>query len=274
MLKKIAALTLALLTFAGLARAQEPTAEPVFTAEFRNFSFTYSMDIANGVDVDNVQAVTPEDAADFMDMTPAHVAFSFINWQPEILLESEMWQPVIRIYPIEGFAAFGDATSNRYQPQADALAALLENKPDDLEAALADLYPEGANVQTDALPFLYNAMAAQVFQAHVKYLEFDGGSGIRYLTFYAQAVNPVEEGWVFYTFQGLSEDGEYYIHATFPVITNVAILSEIPDVDTVMNNYEAYLSEVVAALDAQPAEAFTPSLEVLDIMVESIVIAE
>lgn len=273
--KKVLALSLASLTFAGIATAQEPTAEPVFTAEYENASFTYPIDLANGVDVTNVQEVTPEEAADPTDVTPAHTEFSFIGWQPEILLDSAMWNPVVRVYPVAGFAAFGEENANMYQIYADALAQLLAEKPegDALETMLATLY-DGKRVQPAALPFLYNAMAAQVLRAQVEYLEFEGGSGLRYLTFYAQAVNPVEEGWVFYTFQGLSEDGKYYIHATFPVVTNVPMLSELPDGETVMNDPEAYYAEVVAALDEQPAEAYTPSLETLDSILTSLVIAE
>lgn len=46
--------------------------------------------------------------------------------------------------------------------------------------------------------------------------EPDGG-GIRYLTQFGQAAGLITNPELFYTFQGLTDDGAYYVAAVFPV---------------------------------------------------------
>lgn len=166
----------------------------------------------------------------------------------------------INILPTSGFAEFPT-----YGDQLNALYLLLAERPflnDYVTAA-----PGTPEVAT--LPFLPVYPAAQVFRAQPEYLEMPGLSGVRYLTYFSQGVNPIVEGDVFYTFQGITDDGQYFVSAIFPVNTGVLSTDgNVEDYDAFATNYLPYLDEIVQRVHA--AEFFSPALSTLDDVVQSI----
>jgi hypothetical protein len=122
------------------------------------------------------------------------------------------------------------------------------------------------------LPFLPLYNASQALHSQVKFLDFKNGSGVRFLTQFDQAPLPINNKEIIYTFQGLSNDGKYYISAVFPVNH-----SELPLDDQVftqseveVKNFPAYLQETADWLDQQPSDAFTPDLSILDALIQSL----
>jgi hypothetical protein len=117
--------------------------------------------------------------------------------------------------------------------------------------------------------------AAQVFRSQVKYLNFQSGQGVRFVTQYDQAIMPVNNQEVFYTFQGLTSDGRYYIAAILPVAT-----SALPDTSEMSQEqmqtlstgeaFAAYLNQVVQTLNGLPGSGFAPNLDGLDAMINSL----
>jgi hypothetical protein len=124
------------------------------------------------------------------------------------------------------------------------------------------------------LPYLPLANAAQVFRAQPTYLEFQNGAGVRYLAYYSQSVNPIVEGDIFYTFQGLSDDGSTYISVNFPLLTGVFPDNTPNDFNYAdfEANYEDFLQDSLAALDGQDESAFSPTLAELDAIIQSLVV--
>ena len=124
----------------------------------------------------------------------------------------------------------------------------------------------------DSLPFLplYNEL--QALHAQVNYLDFKNGSGVRYLTQFAQGPVSINNLRLVYTFQGLSADGQYYVAAVLPVThPDLPFTQEISQEQAAeMSDYPAYLAANAAWLEAQPAGSFTPSLDALDALVQSI----
>ncbi len=124
----------------------------------------------------------------------------------------------------------------------------------------------------DGLPFLPLFNAAQMFHAQYRVVPFQNGNGIRYLTEFAQYFAPINNHDIFYTYQGLSNDGLYWVTAIFPI--NNAILP--PNSDNppagIENNYDSYTSGIADQLNAQTADSFTPTLTLLDALVGSITI--
>ncbi len=115
--------------------------------------------------------------------------------------------------------------------------------------------------------------AQQVFHAQVARLSFGGGEGIRYLTAYAQGPWPLSDSEIYYTFQGLSADGQYYVSAQFPVRSN--ILPETPDASAVdPATFQTQLDQTVGQLNTLAPEQFTPNLHMLDALVESMLIGD
>ena len=127
------------------------------------------------------------------------------------------------------------------------------------------------------LPFLPMWNAGQVFSGGGEILAFANGRGIRYLSCYAQALVPIDSSCVFYTFQGLSADGKYYLSVIFPI--------KLPVLDSAENKarfdaalsdgtkYAAYVKDMTALIASAKAEDFTPNLATLDKVVQSAVVA-
>ena len=75
------------------------------------------------------------------------------------------------------------------------------------------------------------------------------------------------DGVLFYTFQGLTGDGAYYIAAQFPVQSSVLPASEPMNTEqynAFVASFDVYLADVTAQLNAAPAQSFSPDLTVLD----------
>jgi hypothetical protein len=122
------------------------------------------------------------------------------------------------------------------------------------------------------LPMLPLFGSVQVMNAQFHYLDIKNGQGMRFLTQYNSGIVPVNNAQLFYTYQGLTSDGLYYVAVVAPVN-----LSELPLDATSASlpadwpaSYQQLLSDTIKLLNEKPASAFTPDLALLDAMVRSI----
>jgi hypothetical protein len=182
--------------------------------------------------------------------TPEHRECVFNNW----VLADGFHTPAIRVYSVADYQAINENVSDGL----DGLLTAFDSQPAD-HAGLV-------------VPDLYNA--GQLFQAQVKYLDFQNGHGARWLSQYGQAYYVI--GWphLFYTFQGFTDDGLYYISIRFPV-THPS-LPQNPEAitldDIFYDNYAAYAEETRVELNAGADNSFAPSLVLLDQLVESMLV--
>ncbi|MEF2280404.1 hypothetical protein V3W47_19090 [Deinococcus sp. YIM 134068] len=116
----------------------------------------------------------------------------------------------LNVYPVAGLIAQYPGKRDGVRTEIDSLRALLKERP-----APAQLRGE--------LPFLPPPFSGQVLNAAVKYLDFPGGRGVRALVAYSLDVSPLSREQVFYTFQGLTQDGKSYVSLRYPVL-----LKELP----------------------------------------------
>ena len=116
----------------------------------------------------------------------------------------------------------------------------------------------------------------QTFCAQPQMIEFAGGRGIRYVTYYAQSPEPALDDRIFYTFQGMTNDGQFYISAVFPVETGIFPTEPSPcpkcgDPDyNPFPEWNAQLETQLTQLNAQAESDFAPSLVTLDEIIKSI----
>lgn len=221
---------------------------------YENFHFSFDAGLADEVSVALYPAVT--DNAQFP--TPAFTEFTFTGYsEGEYLNYAPM--PRIDFFPIEGFGDFPF-----FVEQLDQLSQILAERPDLNQYVVADTTSPDA----PRLPFLPIFPAAQVFRAHPEYIQLPNIQGIRYLVYYSQAMNPLAEGEVFYTFQGISDDGQYYISAILPVNTEL-IPADWPGVDN-PEAYQEYLMNIVGTLTAADPQTFSPTLNTLDALAASV----
>lgn len=194
---------------------------------------------------------------------------------------SEM--PSFGIYPeyteisISGYPLSGKF----FEPHIDVFPVSRFNEllPDVVPARVAALqaFISSGIPAAGELPLLPVFNAAQTFSSQVAVIPFQNGQGVRFLTLYAQYFAPINNTDLFYTFQGLTADGQYWISAVLPI--NNAILPAdsmtLPSgqtMDTFSNNYSNYIGDITAQLNAQSADSFIPTITMLDALINSITI--
>jgi hypothetical protein len=165
-------------------------------------------------------------------------------------VSNHLKQPQIFVYPVK------DLEVNEVATQfAGSLQALLQGQP-----------------AGEELPYLPLDNSAQMMVARRKYLDFMNGKGVSYLTQYTQGIVPVNNHELVYTYQGLTNDGKYYVAVVMPV--NLASLPTEGNWDgqepPTGSDYTKNMRDIVATLDEQQASAFTPDLDKLDTLVQSI----
>lgn len=108
-----------------------------------------------------------------------------------------------------------------------------------------------------ALPVFPPVNERQAFHAAGKSVEFKNGAGIRFITRFGPEGSLTTNDNIFYTFQGLSRDGKTLVCMFYPIkVRNLPISQD----DSVAKIF----------IDEQTPDRFTPNLEELDRVVQSI----
>jgi hypothetical protein len=248
------------------------------TASWNEFGaaihLSYDPKLAPWVETLTVPAIPTDSAEPFFAVHPAYAAFRFLGFQggrvydlPFVTVENRVAQVII--FQTADFPDYMNDSPFGFPGQLQVLTDILQNGVDPARCA------EPMYAYEQSLPFLPWLNSKQTFCAQPKILNFQSGKGLRYLTFYSQGVDPALERQVFYTFQGLSDDGKFYISASFPVSTGI-FPEEPPKVQILPDQvfpdpaFIETMKEQVAQLNAQAPDGFAPSLSTLDALVRSI----
>jgi len=238
-------------------------------------SLTYDPVLALWTEVSTVEAVPVKPEIMWAESHPAYVQIRFYGFNggkeyqlPFLPLENRFAQ--VMVFQTSDFADLGEDFPGNYSDQRQALAGILQNG---LEPGFCD-QPLVSENEPRSLPFLPYINIVQTFCAQPQVIEFEGGQGIRYLTYYSSGLSPILDSQVFYTFQGLTDDGKFYVSAALPVATGIFPLelpSEVIDPDTdYPQQWLATITEQVSQLNADPGDGYNPSLQSLDALIESI----
>ena len=219
--------------------------------------------VASGASGSEIAPVTNEDAA-YWEKTPGHLQVSLSDYY---VLQGKFHQPQIYVYPAIDYAVLVPGAFESMHRLRNIMSAVVPSTPD----------------QLPAVPF-FNA--AQVFASNIQTVSFQNGSGLRFLTEYAQYPAPVNNQELVYHFQGFSNDGEYYIVAIFPI--TVPVLAETGDAGSPLPSsgilypsfddpdpeaLQKYYVDVANLLNTTSPEAFTPSISQLDALIQSMWVA-
>jgi hypothetical protein len=216
---------------------------------FENVSFCYSPSIASGL----TSEVTAEELSE-MDESfnqPQHVKFTFQGYA----ISPTFHTPLLQVFSVPAYT------------QINSTVAQIVI---DLQNAI-----QSKTTTLDQMPFLPSWNAAQFTVMQVKYLDFQNGKGVRYLTQYGQSYWPITNENMFYTFQGITDDGKNYISAILPVGNPILPANGDAyqgDIAALGDNFDAYLADIKTKVDAQPAESFNPQLNQLDALMQSFLV--
>jgi hypothetical protein len=250
----------------------------VSLSEFgRNIWLDYDPALASRVETGVVPAVPLNDQILFAEAHPEYAQIRFVGfndgWVYDLPIYAEERVAQVMVFRSADFPGYGDDSQQGFVNQSQALRRILQSGVD-MERCAEPLMD-----YESALPFLPWTNSKQAFCAQPKVVEFGGGKGVRYLAYYAQDPSPALDSKIFYTFQGISDDGQYYVAAFFPVQTGIFPTQPPacpkcgdPTYDPFVE-WAAVLQEQLSQLNAQAEEDFSPALPVLDELVKSITIS-
>jgi hypothetical protein len=237
----------ALTVAAGNNGSTEPTVGSCNVVNYNGISLCYDPSIAQGVTTSTIPAVPNSEDPWFASPQTDQIDFTgYVNGE-------KFHDPRVMVFSVEEYKALyaktGEVVSNLQQ--------YIANQP---------------NIPAGPIPFLPSWNAMQLFYTMPAFVAFQNGQGIRYLAEYGQYNAPVNNTDLFYTFQGITNDGVYYVsvimpvtHASLPPDYNVNTTVQ----DQINANYQVYLSGILPGLAAQPLNSFSPNISLLDAMVQS-----
>jgi len=246
----------------AVATAQPPSGTGT-AVTFGSLSLVVPTGVADGASASDYPRNDSEDAA-WWQKTPGHLQVMLGDYY---VLQEKFHQPQIYVYPAQAYAEL--------VPAAFESIRRLDNI----------LYGSGGSISEDQLPAVPFFNAQQVFAANIQAVSFQNGGGVRFLTEYAQNNAPVNNHELFYQFQGVTRDGAYYIIAILPV--TAPVLAETSDAGAVLPpggipypdmtdpnaDWQGYYTAVTGLLNSTTPDVFTPSINQLDMLIESIQIA-
>ena len=219
-----------------------PDGTPVETAEISFF-------IPNGV------------ANDASSSTTTNVEYPYIN--PSLGDMPQHITVTLNLYAVTGgiyepqIMIFRAAEYSQY---SEATAAII-NQLGSLQYVEGQPLPEG--LDTD-------------FRAQVHAVNFTNGHGIRYLTQVFQNFTPVNNQELFYYYQGITNDGQYFVQATLPINAPYLPADSNPNTSQPtdgipfnMDDFPGYLNAVSQRLNSTETFNFNPYLDALDEMIAS-----
>jgi len=198
------------------------------------------------------ESTNPSMPSYYVFIYPTHTELSIQNYpQTQTQFPPQIW-----VYPIQRF---------------------IELLPDIISPRLSEMqnYIASGTWTEGVRPFLPAILEKQSFITHEKGLSFNGGQGVRYITQYTEGPKPITNMNIIYTFQGLTNDGKYWVAVTLP-ISNPILPDEYDSLpsgytqESLLLNYETYISDVKDSLQEQTIISFSPTIDILDSLVESI----
>ena len=241
----------------------QPPSNTGTTVTYSPLTLVISPSVASGASGKEYPRVDAEDAA-YWQKTPGHLQVSLNDYY---ILQGKFHQPQIYVYHAMAYV--------------DLVPAAFES----MHRLRNVMNVSSTSITVDQLPGVPFFNAAQVFASNIQPITFQNGSGIRFLTEYAQYAAPINNYELFYQFQGFSDDGEYYIIAILPV--TVPVLAEssdpgailppggipYPDITNADAGVQDYYISITNLLNATFPDAFTPTLSQLDALIQSMLIA-
>ena len=223
---------------------------------FKNVSFVIPDEVASGASTDTMTSVETNSGAPW-EIAPTHLRFTLTGYQ----LQDKFHEPRIFVYPANEYAQANSGASEQIERLKKALA--------------------GSPLLLETLPIIPFFNAAPLIAANIKLITFQNGGGVRELTQYAQYAAPINNHELFYQFQGLTSDNKYYVIAILPITSPILAEDEKPEasvptegipIPTDVGPNNAYYISVTQKLNASSLDSYTPSLTMLDALIQSILV--
>ncbi len=257
----VQALTPAVPAATATAPAPQATAAQGIPVSYKNVSLRLPIGLASDAAPVTVPLATEETGGPW-DAAPEHIEFRLNNYN--------VTGNAFSVRQIDIFPAGEYANAN-----AGANIALQR-----LQGLLAS---PSAPVTRQNVPHVPSFNASVVIAAQAQRIQFQNGDGVRMVTQYGQAVNPIANDMTFYQFMGLTSDRKYLVVAVLPIQapilpagsdpSNPLPAGGVPFPDMSSSSaqaFDTYFQAVTNKLNGTDSGAFTPSITTLDALVQSI----
>jgi hypothetical protein len=226
--------------------------------------FNYDASVFSKVRIEETpkRVVQPDS---FPDEAPAHSCFHLEDKRsfPAFEKGPRYFQPaysVVCILPLTDKSETDFAKSYPYLSDAAVkLRKLLARRPAQFR------------FDKDLIDLAFNN-ASGVIKSRVQYLNFKNGQGVLFLTQYSQELhaNPINNEELTCNFQGITNDGKYYVAARF-ALTHPSLPRGIDFTSHIeRDDKQLYLKKQERALNGYADGSFQPSLRVLKSLIASI----
>jgi hypothetical protein len=261
MLKQLTILLLMLLVLTGGVLAQAPQPDTAIIS-YNGIEFSYSPGTFGAVLPAYNEGTPFQTDAPYFANTAPHTAFAFLKpdpTRPEVNLVGEL-----RVYRIADLEAYGEPS---YKDTVQQLRNLDTTDLSSYANAAADY-------NNPSLPYLPVLNATQVFRAFPAALNVERMNGIEYYFYASQSAEPILEGQISYSYQGITTDGQYYLSFSIPVEMGLLETVITPDIDwdAFSANYAQYLQDTFATINNADPATFSPTSAELRSFVGSITI--
>ena len=228
---------------------------------YRNVTLEFDSSLAKEYLAETVPALPLEEKIDKPDgVAPQHVVITLRDSYAGRLHRepSSMYAlPQIFIFP----------TSDPSDTRFDEEFPTVRQAVDDLNKLLG----RRAGSLTESIPFLPWADERQLFVGRKRLVRFRDGRGVLFLTQYDQEESPINNEFLVYTFQGLTDDNAWYVSAVFPVAApGIPASGRVENAATFGGGYEAYVKQTAEKLNKLTAKKFTPDLALLEEIIRSL----
>jgi hypothetical protein len=260
-------------------------------ANYGGVSFKYDSLLASKVVGETVREWVHDKPS---DVIPEHPSFTLVDYP--LFKNSPQGNPQIKVFSLNKFRRAMRAASTEgnkhvvyprnppswttyFDEEVRILKSLLAGKPArDVQRFVAKA--RGHEGCSAAMPFLPMREACQAFVARVRYVNFKNGKGVFFLTQWDRETTQINNQWLECAFQGITDDGRYWVYAEFPVAAPFLPRGDEPEIVAwneqnyllahESKEYQAYLRPVRAKLEALPAKQFQPNLELLEKLIGSL----
>lgn len=255
----------AVLLFICIATVVQPQNPAVREAKPEEIPFAYNAKDFSKVEIESVAKAEAEGLDNFPVDSPAYSCFHLKDARPLPALDKgpRYFYPAysaVCIIPLTDASVTDYAKSYPNVTKAAAkLRKLLTNRP------------RRFKFYDDIFDLPYNNSSGAIL-SRVEYLSFKSGKGVLFLTQYSQDMlpSPVNNEELTCVFQGLSDDGKYYVAARL-AITHPSLPRGIDfDNHIKMDKNRLYLRKAEQSLNKVSEDSFSPSLIALKALIASI----
>jgi hypothetical protein len=229
-----------------LTQAFTDTPTPEANTTCNEISFYLDPSLASSVQCETIpQFISPTG----IGTNPQYTKVSLLGY----VLADRFMKPVISVFSLDKFSQILPDAINADIPALQALIA-------------------GGAPGSNDLPLLPVQYARQLFFAQYAVVPFTNGSGYHIVTEYAQAYYPVTNHEMFFSYQGITLDGKYWISIILPIShPSLPENGDNPPAD-LTTNPDPYYAQMTSQLNAVLPESFNPSIVKLGLLIKSITI--